>query len=90
MKTDGTENLLGGGVCDGGCDRHRIDACRVSLPALGDHRNALGDVVISSDDVVRLYDAGRECRRNPISWSPGSNRGTAFDGALNLFVTNTN
>ena len=49
---------------------------------------ALGDVVISFDGVVRFYDnAGNS--RGDISVS-GSNRGLAFDGALNLFVANTN
>jgi hypothetical protein len=57
---------------------------------------ALGDVVISYDNVVRFYDnaTGDEKDSNPSTplgiSVPGNNFGIAFDGALNLFVTNQN
>ena len=60
---------------------------------------ALGDVVISYDSVVRFYDnaTGVEKDSNPSTpliidgiSVPGNNFGIAFDGALNLFVTNQN
>src|SRR5215213_6589171 len=53
---------------------------------------ALGDVVISYDNVVRFYDnaTGDEKDSNPSTplgiSVPGNNFGIAFDGALNLFV----
>ena len=58
---------------------------------------ALGDVVISYDNVVRFYDnaTGDEKDSNPSTplvidgiSVPGNNFGIAFDGGLNLFVTN--
>ena len=60
---------------------------------------ALGDVVISYDSVVRFYDnaTGVEKDSDPSTpliidgiSVPGNNFGIAFDGALNLFVTNQN
>jgi hypothetical protein len=53
---------------------------------------ALGDVVISYDNGVRSYDNATGDEKLVIDGIsvPGNNFGIAFDGALNLFVTNQN
>ena len=51
---------------------------------------ALGDVVISFDEVMRVYGQDNGVQKGSDIPVAGFNRGIAFDGSLQLFVTNTN
>src|SRR5215208_5506077 len=53
------------------------------------HEDALGDVAVSFENAVRIYDNASGLQKGDDLTVAGTNGGLAFDNALNLLVTNT-